>query len=185
MNKAWQITVDDLSEPWYYDDIIVYAETGDKAKAIAWKENINYIRDAEFLMYTREVRYTDLRAHRVKELDKVEWEGKLVTKERFKELSWMKDRDESAKKLWKENPEATAVVMKGSDYWGHNRCGYSSTLKHAGLYSTEEAYYIVKGSDYHRQETVRLCSREEINNYIESEIEKLRNQIKELESYKR
>lgn len=185
MNKAWQITVDDLSEPWYYQDIIVYAETGDKAKSIAWKENRSGICDAELSMYTREVRYTDLRAHRVKELDKIEWEGKQVTKERFKELTWMKERDEDSEKLWKENPEATAVVMKGSSYWGHNRCGYSSTLKNAGLYSTQEAYGIVRGSDYNRQETMRLCSKEEINNYIESEIEKLRNQIKELEIYKR
>ena len=187
MNKAWQITVSDLSEPWYYQDIIVYAETGDKAKAIAWKEDLSNIRDAEFLYFTRGVRYTDLRAHRIKELDKVEWKGSFVSKSRLGELKWVENRDEQAKKLAEEFPDKTAVVWNGSysSYWGANRSGYSSTLKGAGLYTTQEAYDIVKGSCFSRKETVRLCSKEEVNKEIDSEIAKLKGEIKFLESFKK
>jgi len=53
-----------------------------------------------------------------------------------------------------ENPDGYAVVRNGSygSYWGPNRCGYSTSIFFAGLYPIEEAYDIVRGSDYSRQE---------------------------------
>lgn len=189
-NKCWKIEIKDVQEPWYYDEIFVYAETGDKAKSKAWKENIGGINDAcvdggwakDFIPAD----YLDLRAKRYKEGDKVEYEGELVTKQKAEQLQWGKDRDEYSKHLGEEHPDKTVVIWNGSYncYWGANRSGYSSTLRGAGLYSTQEAYDIVKGSCYSRREEVRLTSKEDINKHIDSEIDVLKMEIKRLENFK-
>lgn len=194
--KAWRVFCPNIvGEPWHYDDIIVYAETREKAKAMAWANNESYIKDAEvpneeysywreFSPKYREIKYTDLRVSRCKEEDKIEFDGKLVTKKEAKEYQWMKERDEYAKSLADNHPNQIAVVFNGSygSYWGSNRSGYSSDIINAGIYTTKEAYAIVRHSDYSRQESVILVSAESINEEIDDRINVLQKQIDVLNS---
>lgn len=199
--KAWKISCPDIvDEPWHYDDIIVYAETRGKAKAYAWKNNSGWLRDAQvpddkFIPWRdrthysdrRNIEYTDLRVNRVKKLDKIEYNGKIVTKFEASSLEWCEKRDAYAKYLAEEFPDKTVVVWNGSynSYWGGNRCGYSSNIINAGLYSTKEGYDIVRGSDYSRQEEVRLMSKEDINAEIDKMINVLQKEIDDLDKKKR
>ena len=62
-------------------------------------------------------------------------------------------------------------------YWGANRAGYWSKIEDAGKYSTEEAYDIVRGSSYDRQETVILIDKEKYNEELEQKANRLLNSM--------
>ncbi len=183
IQKAFKLSVKDMvaDEPWHYDDIIVYAETHGEAKNKGMMEfdgvhvqdysQINYYK-GDFL---RDVTFLDIRARRVKKLDKIFYRDLWRTREDISQLEWMDKRDEEAKQLWVENPDGIAVIWAGcyNSYWGENRCGYFSELEYAGKYTTKEAYEIVKGNDYSRQEKVILLDKEKYNKELQEKANRL------------
>lgn len=174
--KAYRLIVEDLSEPWHWDDIIVYADSAGEAKSKGLKE-FSGAEKRDILEYGgwRDVIFTDIKAIRHKELDKADYGGALFTKAEIREKEWIKERDEKALKLFQTNPDDLCVIWAGcyGSYWGSNRSGYSSDIKYAGKYSTKEAYEIVRGNDYTRQEEVRLLNTVEYNSSIDKEVEML------------
>lgn len=175
--KAYKLIVEDLSEPWHWNDVIVYAETAGEAKSKGLKEFDNAEkRDIFECNGWREVKYTDIKAIRQKELDKATYGGDLLTKAEIREKEWMKERDAKALELVEKYPDSLAVVWAGcySSYWGENRSGYASNIEFAGKYPTKEAYDIVRGSDYTRRETVILLDVESYNLDIKKKIDKIR-----------
>jgi len=157
--KAYKITADIIDEPWHWDDVIVYATKAPEAKYKALSEfDGAEVFDTKAYNNYREVQYKDLRARRVPELDKAEYGGKLLTKAEIREREWVEKRDAEALAFTVSNPEDLFVIWAGvyGSYWGANRSGYTSNLELAGKYTAQEAYEIVKGNDYSRQESVIL-----------------------------
>lgn len=190
IQKAFKLTVDDLTgEYWYYDDIIVYAETHGEAKSKGLVEfDGAEVEDYKAFRDRRDVKFTDIKARRIKKYDKTLYEGKLLTQEEIKSKEWEKNRDEEARLIWENNPQGIAVVWAEcyGSYWGFNKCGYSSTLENAGKYSTKEAYEIVKGNCHSRGEKVILIDKEDYNKKIEDKITELSERyLKELEDLKK
>jgi hypothetical protein len=192
VRKGWVISAKDIDEAYVYEKIYVHATTRDKAKALGFKEmqylNI-YVESKEKEWNssgTRDVEYTDVIARRCKEEDTYLYDCQEKTKKEIERLEWSKNRDSNAQKLSEEFPDKLAIVYNGSygQYWGANRSGYSSSIVFAGKYSTEEAYDIVKGSCYSRQETVKLLDILQYNSDIDKEVEKLHKEIDRLISKK-
>ena len=176
--RAYKATVDNLilEDPYHFEKPVFYAEKASdaKSKAIRFFKDY-YVKDYINGDSSREVEYTDIRVKRVKALDKIHYKGKLVTVEEAKQLKWVEERDAKAKELADKHPNEVAVVWSGcyGAYWGANRAGYFSNIENAGKYTTKEAYEIVKGNDYSRQEVVELLNVEEYNNKIQKKINEL------------
>lgn len=185
IKKAWKISVKDLSEPWYFEDVYVNCETRGEARSKGLTEMRN-LGATKLVDYDTEVYYTDIIAHRVKEYDTILFEDKEMKRHQIEEHIWCKERDQKALDLTVSNPNDLAVVWAGCyrGYWGANRSGYSDDIIFAGKYSIQEAYDIVIGSDYGRQETVRLLNVAEFNANINTEVIKLQKQIDRLRTYK-
>lgn len=180
--KAYRATVDNLilEDPHHFEKPVIYAEKASEAKSKVMKflkgySVKDYINGDYRDNYSREIKYTDIRVKRVKSLDKVSYGGKLLTVEEVRQLKWVEERDAKAKKLADKYPDEIAVVWAGcyGAYWGANRAGYFSSIESAGKYTTKEAYDIVKGNDYSRQEIVELLNVEEYNKKIQEKINEL------------
>nr|DAI89626.1 MAG TPA: hypothetical protein [Caudoviricetes sp.] len=188
IKKAWKISIKDLSEPWYFEEVYVNCETRGEARSKGLTEMRNL--GAEKLKESRydssEINYTDIIAHRVKDYDIILFEGEEMKRHAIEKHIWCKERDQKALDLTVSNPNDLAVVWAGcyGSYWGANQSGYSDDIIFAGKYKTLEAYEIVRGSDYGRQETARLLNVEEFNSNIDNEVEKLQKQIDRLITYK-
>jgi len=185
IKKAWKISVKDLSEPWYFEDVYVNCETRGEARSKGLQEMLNL--GAEKLYKDDgEIVYTDIIAHRSKDYDTILFEGKEMKRHAIEKHIWCRERDQKALDLTVSNPNDLAVVWAGCyrGYWGANRSGYSDDIIFAGKYDVKEAYDIVKGSEYGRQETVRLLNIEEFNTNIDTEVEKLQKQMDRLLTYK-
>lgn len=182
--KAYKLVVDNLllDEPWNYEEPVVYAKTAGEAKS----KGISHFYDYQVEdMYNygrynnRDIVFTDIKARRVKRLDKTFYRDRWRTQEELEKLEWEDKRDEEAKQLWIDNPDGIAVVYNASygTYWGANRAGYWSKIEDAGKYSTKEAYDIVRGSSYDRQETVILIDKEKYNEELEQKANRLLNSM--------
>tara|TARA_R110002012_G_scaffold39416_1_gene109042 strand:- start:59 stop:646 length:588 start_codon:yes stop_codon:yes gene_type:complete len=171
--KAYKLTAD-MKDPCFYDDIIGYGST--RGEAI--NSELYRFQEGELDNYdpfkSSEPQYTDIRARRHKLSDKVLFEGKEMYRYRAEDKIWGKNRDEEAKKLMEDNPKAYAYVRAGcyGSYWGSNRCGYSNTKLHAGLYTIQEAYEIVRGSSKERDETIVITTKRAHNKSIRDEIKR-------------
>jgi hypothetical protein len=187
IKKAWKISAKDLEEPWHYDDITVMADTRGEARSKGLNE-LTYQCAKKIAGYLEddELYYVDIIATREKESDNILYEGKEIKRRNLKNYLWQKERDENARLLTISNPNDLAVVYAGcySQYWGANHSGYSSSIFFAGKYTTKEAYEIVKGSAYSRQEEVRLLDVEQFNRDIELDIERKQKEIDRLKTYK-
>lgn len=177
--KAYKLVVNDIvDEPWHWNDIIIYAKTAGEAKSKGLSEfegaKVNDLKGMSWSLY-RDVKYTDIKAYRIKEMDKVLYEGIVITKAEVKQKEWQKQRDKEALELSQNYPDSMAVVYAGcyGSYWGANRSGYTSKIENAGKYSTKDAYEIVRGSDYNRQEKVILLDGTKYNAEIDIKIEQL------------
>jgi hypothetical protein len=187
IKKAWKISAKDLEEPWHYDDITVMADTREEARSKGLNE-LTYQCAKKIVGYLEddELYYVDIIATRDKESDNILYEGKEIKRRNLKNYLWQKERDENARLLTISNPNDLAIVYAGcySQYWGANHSGYSSSIVFAGKYTTKEAYKIVKGSDYSRQEEVRLLDAEQFNRDIELDIERKQKEIDRLKTYR-
>lgn len=190
ISKAWKISAKDLNEPWHYNDVIVIAENRGEARSKGLQEmcNLGAEKQKDYLdkYADTDLAYTDIIAHRYKDYDLILFEGEEIKRNRLESKLWIRERDQKALQLTITNPNDLAVVWAGcySAYWGANRSGYSDDIIFSGKYSTQEAYEIVRGSDHGRQETVKLLNVEEFNTKINTEVEKLQNQIDRLTTYK-
>lgn len=188
IKKSWRISIKDLSEPWYFEDVYVNCETRGEARSKGLTEMFNL--GAEKIKESRydssDIAYTDIIAHRAKDYDTILFEGKEMKRQAIEKYTWCKERDQKALDLTVSNPNDLAVVWAGCyrGYWGANRSGYSDDIIFAGKYSTKEAYEIVKGSEYARQETVKLLNVEEFNANINTEVIELQQKIDRLRTYK-
>lgn len=181
IKKAYQVWAKDLSEPFYYNEIVGYGNTPGEAKSDAW--NNSDLKYADKLYGGGDVTFLDLKVKRVKEYDVVEFEGKEVKRYEIEKLEWMRNRDEESLKLTTENPDSLFLVYNASygSYWGSNNCGYTSKRYMAGRYSGEEAYKIVKGSSFERKETLELFDAAKINLEVWKEINSLKDQRQKLD----
>ena len=186
IQKAFKLTVKNLvvDEPWHYDDIIVYAKTHGEAKTRGIYEfECGQVEDYTQRNYKgehlRDITFLDVRARRVKRLDKTFYKERWRTQEELQQLEWQDKRDEEAKQIWLDNPDGIAVVYAGcyNSYWGANNAGYWSKIEDAGKYSTKEAYEIVRGSSFDRQETVILIDKEEYNKKLQEKASNLLNSM--------
>jgi len=188
IKKAWKISVKNLEEPWHYNDVIISAETRGQARSEGLTEmrNLGATKLVDYKYDDTEVYYTDIIAHRAKEYDTILFEGKEMKRHAIEKHIWCRERDQKALDLTVSNPNDLAVVWAGCyrGYWGSGRSGYSDDIIFAGKYDVKEAYEIVRGSDYGRQETVRLLNVEEFNANIDTEVEKLQKQMDRLRTYK-
>lgn len=191
--KAFRLTVKDLiiDEPWYYENIIVYAKSHGEAKTRGIYEfESGKVEDYSQKDYKgrphRDITFLDVRARRVKNLDKAFYRERWRTQQEIQQLEWQDTRDEKARLLTISNPNDLAVVYAGCyrQYWGANRSGYSDTVTFAGKYSTKEAYDIVRGSSYDRQEIVRLLDVEHFNSELNLKILAKEKEIERLKTYK-
>ena len=186
IKKAWKISAKDLSEPWYFEDITVMADTRGEARSKGLNELFN--QGAEKIIDRFEdsdLKYTDIIAKRDKDYDITLHEGKEMKRKDLKSFLWQKERDEKALQLTITNPNDLAVVYAGcySQYWGANHSGYSSSIIFAGKYTTQQAYEIIKGSDYSRQEEVKLLDAERFNKELDESIKKRQSEIDRLKTY--
>lgn len=184
VQKAYKLTVDNLllDEPWSYEAPIVYAKTAGEAKSKGVSHFYDYqVEDMfDYGRYrSRDIEFTDIKARRVKRLDKTFYRDRWRTQEELEKLEWEDKRDYKAEQLWINNPDGIAVVYNASygTYWGANRAGYWSKIEDAGKYSTKEAYDIVKGSSYERQETVILLDKDKYNEEVQKKINDLQNSL--------
>jgi len=175
--KAYKLTANIENEPWHWSEIIVYANSAGEAKS----KGLNQFEGAEVFDYRahdcqRDVKYTDLKARRIPEFDKADYGGAMLTKSEIREREWCEKRDLNAFNFTVSNPSDLFLVWAGvyGCYWGANRSGYTSNIELAGKYSAQEAYEIVRGSDYSRQENVVLLSVAEYNKNIDDKIKKLK-----------
>lgn len=186
IKKAYQVWAKDLSEPYYYNEIVGYGNTPGEAKSDAW--NNSELKYADKLYGGGDVTFLDLKVKRFKEEDIVEYEteGQIREIQRYQieKLEWMKNRDEDSLRLVTENPDSLFLVYNGSygTYWGSNHCGYTSKRYLAGRYSGEEAYKIVKGSSFERKETLELFDAAKINLEITEKVDKLLKEQSQLET---
>lgn len=186
VKKAWRIKVDDLVEPWHYEELVEYAETGNKAKSQFMGGSCvidMYIGDYSD---SREVEYKDIKVSRCKSEDIVLYKGNEINRGEVSSIEWMANRDAEALRIVNESPEAVCVVWAGcySQYWGANHAGYTSLIERAGKYSAKEAYDIVMGSDYSRQESVIALDPQQFNSDIDVKIKNLEKDIENLKSCK-
>lgn len=186
IRKAFKLTVNNLivDEPWHYENIIVYANTHGEAKTKGIYEfQLGQVEDYTQKNYKgeylRDIVFTDVRARREKSEDQFFYKDRWRTRKDLQELEWQDKRDEEAKQLWIDNPDGIAVVYNGSynTYWGANHAGYWSKIEDAGKYSTKEAYDIVRGSSFDRQETVILLNKEQYNAELKEKANKLLSSI--------
>lgn len=194
MEKAWNVFVKNIvNEPWHYNELIVYAETRNQARSLAMNQRLFESAQLEVNIYSsyhfekyRDVEYKDVCATRNKDLDKVEYNGKIVSKNELEKIKWCEERTAYAKSLADDFSDKTAVVYNASygSYWGANHSGYADDIIFEGLYSTKEAYEIVKSSSYNRQETVKLYSKEDKSQVIDLKVEKLQKEIDRLNTYR-
>lgn len=193
IQKAFKLTVKYLivDEPWHYEDIIIYAKSHGEAKTRGIYEfDGGQVEDYNQRDYKgrphRDITFLDVRARRVKNLDKTFYQERWITQQEIQQIEWQDTRDENARLLTISNPDDLAVVYAGcySQYWGENRSGYSSSIVFAGKYSTKEAYNIVKGNSYDRQETVRLLDVKQFNAELELQISAKETEIERLKKYK-
>lgn len=188
LEKAWKISAKNLSEPWYFDDVVVIAKTRGEARSKGLSElrQLGAEKLVEYKYDDSDLYYIDISARRLKDHDIVQFEDIKGRRFELKSKLWQKERDEKALQLTITNPNDLAVVRAGvySSYWGANHSGYSSSIVFAGKYSTEEAYKIVKGSSYDRQETVHLVNIDEFNYDIDKQIAEKQKEIDRLISYK-
>lgn len=188
LKKAWKVSAKDLSEPYFYDNVIVLADTRGEARSKGLSE-LHYqgaTIKVDFKYQDNEVKFTDVIATRHRQSDMILYGDKEMRRRDLSDYLWCKERDENARLLTVSNPNDLAVVYAGcyGQYWGANRSGYSSSIVFAGKYTTQEAYDIVRGSSYDRQETVRLLDTEQFNKDIDIEISEKQKEIERLKSYR-
>lgn len=188
LKKAWKISAKDLNEPWYYDDIIVLADTRGEARSKGLCDLINQgaTKDVSRKYDDDTIIYTDVIATRYKASDRILFEDKEGMRRDLEGYLWCKERDENALQLTITNPDDLAVVFAEcyGKYWGKNRSGYSSAITFAGKYTTKEAYDIVKGSSYDRKETVSLLDVGQFNAELDLQISAKETEIGRLKTYK-
>ena len=188
LKKAWKISGKNLNEPWYYDDIIVLADTRGEARSKGLSELIyqGATKDVNRKYDDDTITYTDVIATRHKASDRLLFEDKEIMRRDLEGYLWCKERDENARLLTVSNPNDLVVVYAGcyGQYWGANRSGYSSAITFAGKYTTAEAYNIVKGSSYDRKETVSLLDIEQFNAELDLQISAKEKEIERLKTYK-
>lgn len=188
LKKAWKISAKDLNEPWYYDDIIVLADTRGEARSKGLYDLIyqGATKDVNRKYDDDTITYTDVTATRYKDSDRILFEDKEITRRDLEGYLWCKDRDEAALQLTISNPNDLAVVYAGcyGQYWGKNRSGYSSDITFAGKYTTKEAYDIVKGSAYDRKESSKLLDIKQFNKELDLQISAKETEIERLKTYK-
>lgn len=193
IKKAYKIKVEDLDEPWHFDDIIEYAETANEARYALMKSNIHYdmqiIEGRNYMTGRndkRDVEYKDVKARRCNAYDIILYKGKEVKRYEIGEIDWVEERDNYAYRIVADDPDAICVVRAGcyNQWWGKNHCGYTNYIERAGKYTTQEACKIVIGSDYSRQEVVQVIDESKYNNDIDLKISDLKDEIEELKSLK-
>lgn len=186
LEKYWRVTVDNLEEPWHYEDVTVNAETRGEAKSKGLDQMHHLCATKAVNLYEDpDIYFTDIKVRRDKSRDVVEYKGERMTRNRMSELLWIDSRDLEAKKLVDNNPNKMFLVWAGcyNSYWGGNHSGYASDIIFAGKYSGEEAYKIVSGSSKSRDEHVRLLP-ENFNDTINKEIDEHKKKIERLETCK-
>lgn len=187
IKKAWKISAKNLSEPWYFEDVTVMADTRGEARSLGLSEliyqgatkNVNRKYDDDTITYT------DIVATRYKAYDRILFEGKEIASRDLEGYLWCKERDENALQLTNTNPNDLAIVYAGcyGQYWGANHSGYSSVITFAGKYTTLQAYDIVRGSSYDRKETVSLLDVEQFNAELDLQIYAKETEIERLKTY--
>lgn len=193
IKKAWKIKVEDLDEPWHFDDIIEYGETANQARYALMKSSIYYdMQIIEGYNYTthrnnrRDVEYRDVKARRCSAKDVVLYKRKEVKRYEIEQIDWVEERDKYAYSIVADSPDAVCVVRAGcyNQWWGANHAGYTSSIERAGKYTPQEALKIVLDSDYSRQEVVQVIDKDKYNSDINDQIIELENEILKLKGFK-
>jgi len=172
--KAWGINWDKIDEGAYYlgNIDIVYAQTRGKAKSLLLPDIIDYklYKTGEY------VEFTTIPIIRVKEADKYDFNGEILTIWKYDEVNIERKRIKELDDLLNNDSIKYYYIRKGN-YYKPNYCGYTDFKHRAGVYSKEEAVSSAKSC---RDIWLEKIDIQEHNKMIENEIEELRTSILKL-----
>lgn len=135
--KAYEINLERIREGYLYTPIYCYANSRGEAK----KKLLHLIRYEELRNNSGDlITYLNIPIKRAKNLDKVEYNGTLVTKEEMNRQLQIIDHNKKLQQVLDDPTVTHAYIYKfGRTFYRSNYCGYTERKSEAGVYTKEAA----------------------------------------------
>lgn len=133
LNKAWVLNTENIDEPWFCDDNIIYYGTKYRVKKCA-------VIDYALLKTSdgEDISFFNIKVKRNPDYDEISYNGVKIKRYKIKELI----RKEKIKELPKDKmyyvQDRRNYVGNAVLWWGKNNNGYVVQLKDAHKYTYEE-----------------------------------------------
>lgn len=171
LQKAYILNFDKIEEGYLYAEIIVYADTFNKAKS-SMMEKICY-EDLKLKYLGDTVTYLNVPLKREPNYDKVTFEGQEIVRHKIEDLIREKNRIKDLEEILKDPTIKYCYIRKGS-YYRPKSCGYTSFKHEAGVYTKEEA---VSHAKFVREITLEVINVDEHNKMIFDKIEDIKSRV--------
>lgn len=172
VEKAYEINLDKIQEGFIYDSIICHSENPNRARYELFRK----IRDEEFILRSsgEEVNYQTLPIKRCPSLDKVIFEGEVLTMSRVSRIIEVRERNKKLNKILRNKVVTHCYIVKNGSYYAPNSSGYVSRKKDAGVYDKDIAVQMAKSCFELYLEPINLS---EHNQIIEEAINELKSRL--------
>jgi len=171
VQKGYCLDLDKIHDGVFYSGTYTVAENINKAKVNILSE-IKY--DDYKDIFGKDITYLNVPVKRDKQHDKVEFEGKVVS--RWEVLHLLKKREKEASfQVILDDPKIKfCYIIKGGSYYKPDNCGYTDRITSAGVYTKEEAVSSAKSCDELRIKPIDI---EEHNKKINEAIDDLKTRL--------
>jgi len=169
--KAWGIDWSKIDEGAYYSGNIdpVHADTRGKAKSLLLPDISEY----KLRWSDDDIVFTNIPIVRIKEADKYEFNGELLTIWEYEKKQLETQRISKLDGILEDTIVTHCYIKKGS-YYRPNSCGYTDFRNKAGIYTKEDAVSHAKScSDL----SIIPIDIKEHNEMIKSEINDLSSRL--------
>jgi len=167
--KAWELNLFRIYDPYHLSEIIRYGKTRGEAKSKIYNEAIN----EDLSLTDGKLTFLNIPIIRCKRADKYLFEGKEVTLEQIEKIQNERIRISELDKILNDVSIVFCYIRKGY-YYRPNSSGYTDFIHKAGIYSKEEAVSSAKSC---KDLTIVPVKIVEHNKILESEIADLKTRI--------
>lgn len=172
--KAYRLDLGKISEPWFVENNVVYAENASKAKSLLW----NSIKQDDLrLSNYKDITFLNLPVIRDKDSDKVLFESLYLTRQEIEAITDTRARDQSHYTLLENNREGFCYIKKGGYYYRPGSAGYTEYIIDAGIFSIQQAVVEVVGCSLDSHIRAILINKFDHNTMIQNKIKELQQRI--------
>lgn len=172
LEKAYKIDFGKIDEGYLYCDIIVYAESRNKAKYLLLNE-FKYENLA--LKYSNdEITYANIPIIRCPNADIFEFEGNRKKLWEINEILEQRKKYNEFDEMLSDLSIKYCYITKRGLYYGSNNCGYTDYKINAGVYSKEDAISSAKSCNELHIIPINV---EEHNKILQDKIDDLKSRL--------